>query len=220
MQNVPVKIATYLIVIVSALAWVILALAGGLELSDLKAFFSLIPKVVTVDLVVIALFAKWAWKWKIFKGWLVPFPNLNGTWSGHIYSEWQDPKTGKKPAPIPTMLTIKQSLSEVSCVMHTGEMVSNSYTEAMLIDPARQIKQLAYSYVSTPRAAVSERSQTHDGSIKLRIIESPERKLSGQYWTDRLTKGEIILHFHSKELLEEIPADLGVHPVTEQENSR
>ena len=50
------------------------------------------------------------------------------------------------------------------------------------------------------------------------IIEKPKLKLTGRYWTERLTKGEIKLEFHTQELLEELPESLGEHPVTEHEN--
>ncbi len=73
---------------------------------------------------------------------------------------------------------------------------------------------------SKPRLSLNERSIPHDGTVVFQIIEKPTRKLVGRYWTERLTKGEITLEFRSKELLEELPKDLGEHPVTENENRR
>jgi hypothetical protein len=58
------------------------------------------------------------------------------------------------------------------------------------------------------------------GTAVFQIIEKPKQKLVGRYWTERLTKGEIVLEYHSKALLEELPEDLGEHPVTENENRR
>jgi hypothetical protein len=220
MQNITIKSSVYILVGVSAVVWVLLAYSGGLELSKIKDFLSLVPKVVTIDMFLIALFVKWGWKIKLFRGWLVPFPNLNGTWTGEIHSHWKHPETGERPAPIPVMLTINQSFFHISCVMHTGEMRSNSYTEGFMIDPDRQIKQLAYSYSSKPRLSVSERSIPHDGTGVFQIIEKPNFKLVGRYWTERLTTGEIKLGFFSKDILDEIPHSLGEHPVTEPENRR
>ncbi|ADJ27060.1 hypothetical protein Nwat_0076 [Nitrosococcus watsonii C-113] len=105
-------------------------------------------------------------------------------------------------------------------MMRTGEMESSSYSEGFLIDPDRQIKNVAYSYNSKPRLSLSERSIPHDGTAVLKIVEKPKQKLVGRYWTERLTKGEIVLEYHSKDLLEELPEDLGDHPVTEDENLR
>lgn len=220
MRNVTIKSSLYLLVGVSAVAWFLLAYFSGLDLSKAKDFFTLIPKVVSIDVLVVALFVKWGWKLKMFRGWLVPFPNLNGTWVGFIYSDWINPATGEKPPPIPVMLTVNQSFFHASCVMRTSEMESLSYSEGFLIDADRQVKQLAYSYTSKPRLSLNERSIPHDGTAVFQIIEKPKSKLHGRYWTERLTKGEINLEYHTNELLEELPDSLGDHPVTEHENRR
>lgn len=220
MRNVTIKSSIYLLVGVSAVAWVSLAYVSGLDLSKIKDFFVLIPKVVSIDLLVIAVFVKWGWKCKIFRGWLVPFPNLHGTWTGLIYSDWKNPETGEKPAPIPVMLTVNQSFFHISCMMCTSEMESSSYSEGFLIDSDRQLKKVAYSYTSKPRLSLSERSIPHDGTAVFQIIEKPKQKLKGRYWTERLTKGEIVLEYRSREIFEELPESLGEHPVTEPENRR
>lgn len=220
MRNVTLKNSLYLLVGISAVAWFLLAHLNGLDLSKLIDFFGLVPKVVSIDLLVVAVFVKWGWKLRLFRGWLVPFPDLNGSWVGHIYSDWKNPETGEKPPPIPVMLTVKQSFFHISCMMRTSEMESSSYSEGFLIDSDRQKKNVAYSYSSKPRLSLNERSVPHDGTAVFNIIESPERKLVGRYWTERLTRGEIVLKYHSEELLEELPKDLGEHPVTEIENRR
>ncbi|MDE4539417.1 hypothetical protein GIB19_19630 [Pseudomonas sp. ITEM 17296] len=186
----------------------------------MQDFFGLIPKVVSVDLLVVAVFVKWGWKFKIFRGWLVPFPDLNGSWVGFIYSDWENPESGAKSPPIPVLLTVKQSFFHISCMMRTSEMESSSYSEGFLIDPDRQIKNLAYIYSSKPRISLSKRSVPHDGAAVFQVVEKPKQKLVGKYWTERLTKGEIALQFHSSELLDELPEELGEHPVTEDENRR
>ncbi|EAQ5910746.1 hypothetical protein FEF66_22515 [Salmonella enterica] len=220
MRNVTFKNSLYLLIGFSAIAWFSLAYVNGLDLSKLKDFLGLVPKVVSIDLLVVAVFAKWGWKLKIFRGWLVPFPDLNGSWVGSIYSDWKNPNTGEKVPPIPVMLTVKQSFFHISCMMCTSEMESFSYSEGFLIDPERQIKNIAYSYASKPRLSLRERSIPHDGTVVFKIIENPKLKLVGRYWTERLTKGEIVLQYHSKELLEEFPKNFGEHPVTENENRR
>lgn len=220
MRNVTFKNSVYLLVGFSAIAWFSLAYANGLDLSKLEDFLGLVPKVVSIDLLLIAIFAKWGWKLKIFRGWLVPFPNLNGSWVGFIYSDWKNPKTGEKVSPIPVILIVNQSFFHISCMMRTSEMESSSYSEGFHINPELQIKNIVYSYSSKPRLSLNERSIPHDGTAIFKIIENPKQKLVGRYWTERLTKGEIVLQFHSKELLDELPVDFGEHPVTEVENRR
>lgn len=220
MKNVRLKASIYAITIVSAIAWTSLAWISSVDLSAAREFFGLIPKVVTFDVLVVVVFTKWGWKHRCFRGWLVPFPNLHGTWMGSIYSDWINPETKEGVPPIPVMLTINQSFSHISCMMHTGEMKSHSVVEGFNIDLDRQIKQLAYIYTSTPRAVLNERSVPHDGSIVFDIVELPSRKLTGRYWTERRTKGEISLSFHNEGLLEELPASTPRHPVTESDKIR
>lgn len=220
MRNVLLRNSLYLLVGISAVAWFSLAYFNGLDLSKMKDFFGLVPKVVSIDLLVIGVFVKWGWKLKVFRGWLVSFPDLNGTWVGYIYSDWINPQTGEKPSPIPVMLTVNQSFFHVSCLMRTSEMESYSYAEGFIVDPDRQIKNIAYSYTSKPRLSLSERSIPHDGTAVFQIIETPKLRLNGRYWTERTTKGEIKLEYHSSELLEELPESFGEHPVTENENRR
>ena len=89
-------------------------------------FLRILPFCVSIDLLFIAAFSTYLWRWNIFQSWLVPFPNLNGTWQGYIQTTWVDPFTNERPAPIPTILTIKQSFFKISCVMRTAEMTSRS----------------------------------------------------------------------------------------------
>ncbi len=218
MLNITIKSTVYLLVGISSLAWLVLAYLGGLNLGEIKDFMSLIPKVVTINLFVIAIFIKWGWKIRFFKGWLVPFPNLNGTWTGYIYSQWVDPKSGEKPAPIPAMLTINQTFTQISCVLHTEEMKSYSRSEGFDIDANKQVKQLAYIYTSKPKLSVHERSNAHDGALVFNVIEKPNAILEGRYWTERKTIGEIKLNYLTHEMLETIPDDFEPHPVTETIN--
>jgi hypothetical protein len=216
-NNLSVKNFIWVIVVVSALAWIGLAIINGLDLSDVSVFLRQIPTIVTIDAGIYLLFAKWGWKIPWFQGWLVPFPNINGSWTGYIFSDWTNAETGEKIGPIPTMLTIKQSFSGISCVMHTKEMKSFSYAEGFHIEADRQIKQLAYVYTSKPSLTVSDRSSPHDGTALLDIIGKPRLKLKGRYWTERKTSGEIELEYKTSKLLEEIPPDLLLHPMTKED---
>lgn len=218
MQNIKIKNSIYLLIGLSSIIWFTLACLSKLDLSVAKDFFSLVPKVISIDLFLIAVFVKWGWKFKVFRNWLVPFPNVNGTWLGLIRSDWVNPKTGERIPKIPVMLTIKQSFNKLNCVMHTTEMKSTSISEGFNINIDKQVKQLSYIYTSKPRIIINNRSVQHDGAILFDIIENPTRKLKGRYWTERNTTGEITLTFESKKMLEEMPEETPEHPVTEPEN--
>lgn len=216
MRNVNLRIFLWILLGLSAIAWFFLAHFAGVDLSKLPEFLGLLPKVITVDLIAVMVFVKWAWRWKWLRGWLVPFPNLNGTWLGEIRSDWIDERTGKKVPSIPAMLTIRQTFFHLSCVVQTAEMRSDSYVEGFQIDDERQVRQLAYSYQSRPRLSLQQRSTPHDGTAVFEVIESTDRKLRGRYWTERKTTGEMEFCFRSSDILEELSAELGGHPMSEK----
>ncbi len=211
-KNLNLKPFLYILLGFSGLVWFADATVSGLDMKDFLDFMRPIPKVVTADLLLVAFFMKWGWRWRLLKGWLVPFPDLNGSWTGHIQTNWKDAR-GKTPSPIPVMLTIKQAFGHLSCVMRTAEMVSYSYTEGFCIDRERQVRQLCYSYTSKPKTNLRDRSSPHDGSILFNIIGEPVRKLEGEYWTQRQTTGTVTLTFRSRDILDELPPDLAVHPM-------
>lgn len=214
MRNINLKYSLYLLVGITVLVFFILLKLKNIEPLELVSCLKLIPKVVSIDLLIVAAFSSYLWRLKIFHSWLVPFPNLNGTWKGEIQTTWIDPLTNERPAPIPTILTIKQSFFKISCVMRTAEMTSRSMIADFVLDKVNQVKKLSYTYDSNPVATVKERSPQHMGTMIFEIIEKPKRKIIGEYWTGRKTTGHIEMTFWKEEKLEHYPTELGVHPVS------
>lgn len=213
MRNVKGKPLLYATLIISAVIWSIIAAIQTADLNSIASFVRTLPTVAFFDLLVWFAFRTWLWRWSLFRGWLVPFPDLSGTWHGLLHSTWRDPESGDRVAPIPAILTVRQTYDNVSCVMRTAEMVSRSVAEDFYIDEGNQVRVLVFSYSSNPRMTVSDRSKPHRGTAVLEIIEREPRKLKGDYWTDRKTTGEIELTYRCSELLEEMPDDLGAHPM-------
>ena len=210
--------AIWLLTAVSALVWLFFAAVENTDLSKPMDFLGLLPWVVTVDTAVVSVFAKWGWRWGLWQNWLVELPNLNGTWIGEIRSDYED--GGERIAPVPAMLTIRQTLFATSCVMQTEEMRSDSYAEGFRIDDERQLRQIAYAYASTPRPPVLDRSAPHNGSALLDIVVSPEKRLRGRYWTERGTGGEMDLAFHGPQRLEVLPVEMAAHPMVSSAANR
>lgn len=214
MKNLKFERFLWLILPFSAAVWFARAVVTPGALSGAWEFIKLLPDVISVDVVLAWLFVKWMWKWPIFKGWLVPFPDLNGTWQGAIQTTWVNEKTGKTPDPIPVILTINQSFVHISCVMRTGEMTSHSYSAEFVFDEESRTRSLVYTYSSKPRPTVAGRSARHAGTIVFEIIGDPVKKLKGQYWTARKTTGEIDLQFKMEKKLDSLPTKLPPHPVS------
>lgn len=215
MRNVNIRIALWLLLGLSAVVWIVLGITTGRDLSRPQDLLALLPEVITVVVVFISAFVKWGWRIQLLRGWLVPFPNLNGTWIGQIRSNWTGDGLSPRAPVVPAMLTIRQSFFNISCVVQTAEMRSDSYTEGFRIDEDRQIRELLYTYSSRPRLHLQHRSPRHDGTAVLEVIEAPERKLGGRYWNERRATGELEFVFHCKKMLEELPADSPSHPMAE-----
>lgn len=220
MKNINLHNAIYLLLAIAALTAVIVYKVTEPVALDLKTLFSIFSTAVTVDTFIATIFIKWAWKAPIFRHWLVLTPNLNGTWRGEIRSTWEDPITGKRPGAIPSVLTIKQSLFSLSCVIRTEEMTSRSFSAAFVIDNEQQREEICYSYSSVPNQAVIERSRQHAGTAFLEIDESRDPKtLCGHYWTDRKTTGELEYSFVDRQQTKCFPDDLKKqHPVSAARN--
>jgi hypothetical protein len=214
MKNIKLDYFIYALVGISFLIYIGILYFQPVKDQSLYNYVKIIPTVVSIDVAISLLFAKYLWKLSIFKGWLIPFPNLNGTWKGMIHSNWVNPETGKNPDPIPVILTINQSLFHISCVMRTKEMTSHSFISGFSIDDDNQIKRLSYSYNSKPKQSVRHRSPEHFGTIVFDIVQNSSLKLVGEYWTERTTTGSINMEYWKSEKLDNFPEELGIHPVS------
>lgn len=197
MTNLNIKYFMYILIPPSILLWVILVNCQSNDQSDTATLLSVIPQVVTVDVICITLFVQWFWKWKWLQGWLVPFPNLNGVWKGSIQSNCANPETGGLFPTIPASLEIKQNFLKINCVVTTDQMRSVSYTGEFRIDSDHHhIKQLIYTYSSSPLPTASNQGVSHKGTVVLEIVKNPDnRQLVGGYWTTIETSGRMDFKF-------------------------
>lgn len=158
--------------------------------------YSLITTFVSIASAVFIVFIKWAWKFPLFRWWL-GVVNLNGTWKGTIKTTWVDPKTNKVPDPIDAMLTIRQNLLNITCVMITKQMRGGIADRAILINNKEtKLCQVHYIYNTDPYATANPTNLSHKGACILHIQE--DKILKGTYWTDRKTTGDIEMEFYSK----------------------
>src|SRR5260370_27558531 len=191
MRNLRAKPFAFLAFGLFAVSFLIIAVTSGTTVRDIWTALALAYKTIPVLLLLGSLFVAHGWRVPIFRGWLVPFPDVNGTWQGSIQTTWKDPESGKTPGGVPAILTIKQSFISISCVMRTAEMTSRSYFADFWIDRDQQLQKLGYSYLSSPLPSVRHRSAPHDGTMVFDVVGNPATKLNGIYWTSRSTAGEV-----------------------------
>lgn len=180
--------------------WVAVLYFSGVEFKINWEALKKVPEAVAVYSLLHLVFTQWSWRWRMFQGWMVPYPDLQGTWKGTLESTWVDPTTGLRKPAIPIVLVIKQSFSSISCTMHSQESTSFSNAAQISSDDESGTLQLSYNYTSRPKATVRDRSEIHDGAAILRIIKGIPLAMEGEYWTSRRTTGDMQLKFKSRKL--------------------
>jgi hypothetical protein len=179
--NIIIKIS---IVIAFAIAISIL-LISGISLTVLNFLKSL-----SYGLASSTIFWWWylnkAWKFGIFKQFL-PRPNLDGTWSGILHSNWKD-SAGVQVAPKQFFLVIRQNFLKIHVTSFTDNYIGSSYTETIVAHTDFSIFKLIYVYgkeTSDPGI-----QQPNQGVSELRIIND-EKIMKGVYWTNIQTMGTL-----------------------------
>lgn len=162
-------------------------LMGNTSINRFSNIWQNTGNTATFVFVIVLMFNKWAWKWKVFQGWLVPTPNLQGKWKGHMKYKHEG-KDCEKDFDV----KIIQSFLYISVCIKTDESRSNSVTATFDIDKERGISNLIYTYRNEPKIGYREKSPIHYGTTSLSISED-YNEMEGYYWTDRNTQGELKL---------------------------
>lgn len=172
---------------IAAAVWAAMLFSQGVSLdaSYLRPYSFAVGAVILCFLA----FEQWLWRVKPIAR-LVSRPVLRGTWKGQLMSSWIDPATGKQILPIDAFLVIRQTYSTISVSLVTAESASISLV-ASLDAPRGAVTTVSATYRNSPRLLLQDRSRIHHGAVVLEVHESPTSRLTGAYWTDRDTKGEL-----------------------------
>lgn len=211
MTSIDIKGKLYTILITTVLLTFLLSLLFDKNLEEITSWIFIIPKVIALEALTIWLFQTYFWKWKIFRKWLVLFPNLKGTWIGEFQSDYIDQKTNKQIKPIPCMSIVVHRFNQINFKIKTVESESISFSEQLQFDKTSHSKRITFSYVNDPNLLLDYRSESHKGTTILKLVG--EDKMEGYYFTSRGTKGLIILRRYSKKMLDELPKEVAIHPM-------
>jgi len=201
--------------------WVIVALALVVTLTWLwlggeqptpKSLATKLGGVVAIVYATLLVFSNYAWSLPIFRGWLVRRPDIRGSWQVTLKSDWEDPKTKQKAAPIEGFVVIRQTLATLSMRLFT--IKSRSVLIAHSIEPEPDgLFNLSAVYRNFPRLEYQESgSAIHHGALLIDIHVIRPNQLEGHYWTDRGTRGTIVMvHKNSKHYssFEEAKSEIG-----------
>jgi hypothetical protein len=186
---VPKRAHIQLIISLATVVWAILLLSQGVPLNaKLLRPYSL---TVAIVIIVFLLFERWLWRIP----WLerpLRHPFIFGTWKGQLSSDFVDSATEKQIEPITVYLVVRQTLSTATVRLMSSESTSETLV-ANLDCPSGSPAILSSIFQNVPRLAIREKSQIHYGALLLEIHGSPATQMTGFYWTDRNTKGELTL---------------------------
>ncbi len=173
---------------ISALVGGVILLVNGVSVR--LSWLSSIGATVTITSLVLLAFEHWAWRWRWLSGWFVQRPDLRGTWRVTMDSSWTG--GGETSTQINAYLVVRQTYTKLSLRMLTPESASEMV--GCSIERAEDgLFLVTGTYRNEPRIGVRDRSPIHFGAVALRVEGDPPASMSGHYWTDRLTRGEMLV---------------------------
>ena len=179
---------------VAALAWWLCLIVQGTSVSweHLRPFGTVVGILGILGLG----FEKFLWHWEWLHGWFVIRPDLRGTWRVELQSDWINPATKEKASSIVCYMGVTQSLSRLQMYLMTRESESAFIAESIRSSPSGVGYQIAGVYTNKPHTHLrGHQSEMHFGGLILDTHGPPNRPetLTGEYWTDRKTKGRMTL---------------------------
>ena len=181
------------ILLIAAGVWGVALILAGVAVT--ANWFKPFSVVVGVLVLVLSIADKWLWRLRWLRPWLFNMPDLNGTWKVVIHPTAPEPPHDEVMA----YMVIRQTFSTVSLRLFTAESHSETLS-ARVVRCDDGTCNVAAVYRNTPRLRVRERSPLHHGALLLNVQGDPPESLAGQYWTDRLSQGELVLSARSSAL--------------------
>lgn len=193
-NKISIRVGAYVLIAFFALgSWVT---SGALDLGPFK-YLSASVFLATL------LFTAWdLWLWRT--PWCQTIPavpvSLRGTWKGTLESSWID-SNGKKIDPKDAFLVVRQSSTLVNAALLTNESKSSSSLAAVITSEGTSA--FHYMFFNKPKMKHEGVSRMHHGSTTMDISGKPARRVTGRYWTDRDTRGELDFNVKHKKIADD-----------------
>jgi len=189
------RLAITVLVSVTAATWATMLWLRGAEVNP--SYFAPFSVAVTVVSGLVFVLERWGWAWPGIR-FLTRQPDLRGTWTAEIVSQLRGDENSLSTND--GFMVVRQLLGSVHLRLLTRE--SQSLTLAASITRESDgVYSIAAIYRNAPRLSVRAASPIHHGGLVLRIEGASLDRMSGEYWTDRETKGEIRLHRLTKRVV-------------------
>jgi hypothetical protein len=180
--------------------WSTVIAINGLHLSRLwMKGLGLVPLALAM---LFSIFDRFLWH----RPWILRFaqtPDVRGTWLGTYESEFIDDEGKRHRTSGPIALVVKQSFSDISIQLLAEKSRSYSTLARAQVQLSGEYF-LDYLYGNTPQLKHREQLTNHFGSARLILPSVRPLKFTGEYWTDRLSRGSLELVWVSSQRVSEL----------------
>jgi hypothetical protein len=198
------------IIYVVVIAWTVVLYVDHEAINS--ALLRPISTVTSFVLCLAIVFDLWLWKLRIFRGWLVKRPVIEGTWAVEMVSNWIDPSTGTARGVVKGFIVVRQTLSTLSMRQLTAESSSALVGTELVCQPDGMYC-ISGVYLNEPAFEFRDRSPIHYGAIWLKVAEDDTTTITGHYWTDRKTGGTMSLSKLTKKKFQSLNAAQTAFPI-------
>ncbi len=165
--------------------------ASGVHLDNgFKYAIALLP---AVGAIVLMIWDAWAWRQPLLAR-LTHRPRIDGLWEVELTpTEESHIPPGGDRGPIPGFLVVTQSYWSIHVRQFTAESTSRSRAFFWESAAGADAEPLRFVYENLPNQRLEDRSNRHLGACSLDIASRAPQTISGVYFTDRYTKGDMRL---------------------------
>ena len=186
----PTAAVRYAILVVGVVYSVLLYISGVHLTSWYKYVVALLPAAGAIAL---AVWDTWGWRLPMLQR-LTRRPRIDGLWQVELIptDESHIPPGGNR-GPIPGFLVVSQSYWSIHVRQLTAESASRSQAFFWERPGGAAADRLTFVYENIPRQQHQYRSTRHLGTCSLDIASCRPKTITGVYFTDRYTKGDMSL---------------------------
>jgi hypothetical protein len=189
---IPVQVKIHwLIVFISAFIVAGFAVIFYLAAGDILVLLGLSLTLIIASYLAWLYINNIGWRQKFFRmgGWLTSIPDLRGRWIGEL--DRKDAIGAHR-----FVIEIQQTLTSIQVHTFSARGQSSSFTAQIICDSQENHFQLVYTWIGKGGVLQGEQHEVgfFYGTTILDFIESPTKRLKGEYYTNRSpiqTKGRI-----------------------------
>ena len=179
------------LILVTAATWIATAVIFGLPGTFGRAILPFLTA-ISVAGIFLRVYDRYLWRVGLFQRWVADLPDLQGVWKVTIKSVKITNDMEQQINPVLGYAQIDQTASSLSMRLFTED--SRSRTIAYSIGKEQNQFHLSIVYENKPRMEQRARDGTvHTGSAVYEFRGYRPNKITGEYWTEKPSSGEIEL---------------------------